>query len=397
MNTTPTQLRKPPLTTCLILLCCALLFQSTTISAEELSVEAYEIQIAETEQRLAELDAEIAKNRALKKKLQSSVAQAENNVQERSKRIESLNQDIALYNDQLNGLEQKLSEEEKLMVYRKKVLAESLRKTQRVVSASGLKVVLQHDNPSTADRIGVYTDYFMRAQQQAISEQLLAIKKIDTARTEALKNRNWLNHIKSKAAKQHEAHLSTRNTQKKTLNQVEEQITHKTRTVAQLKADQERLQVLMEELKQAQIARSGYFLSNKGNYPMPVNGSIDARFGDIKSVGKIRWSGLFIRAKVGTPVRAIADGETIYSDWLQGFGMLVILDHGDGYMTLYGGNRKVAVSKGAWVESGATIATVGDSGGQKNSGLYFEVRQNAKPEDPEHWISTKDGNLTAKK
>ena len=138
----------------------------------------------------------------------------------------------------------------------------------------------------------------------------------------------------------------------------------------------------MEELQAAEAAASGYFESGRGSLPMPVAGRVDARFGDVKSVGRLTWDGLFVRAEAGAAVRSVADGEVVYGGWLEGFGMLVIVDHGDGWMSLYGGNRDVLAAPGDWVESGAAIATVGDSGGQNVPGVYFEIRRDAEPVDP---------------
>jgi len=163
-------------------------------------------------------------------------------------------------------------------------------------------------------------------------------------------------------------------------------IDEKTRSVAQLQRDQQRLQTLMEELESRQRDASGYFTALKGQFSLPVSGRVTARFGDAKSVGRLHWQGLFIEASTGAAVHAVADGEVAYADWLQGFGMLVILDHGDGYMTLYGGNRSIIPTTGSWVESGSTIATVGDSGGQHTGGLYFEIRHNATALDPARWL-----------
>ena len=193
----------------------------------------------------------------------------------------------------------------------------------------------------------------MAAQNNAIDEQLAALSLIENAHLETVKNRNWLNHIQKKAQKQHDGFAANATATKKELASVESHLSKTHRTVAQLIADQERLQLLLEELKAAQVAKSGYFIAGKGKYPLPVNGEIEARFGDQKSVGKIQWQGLFIASRAGTPVKAIADGEVIYSDWLQGFGELVILDHGDAFMTLYGGNRDVRVKIGDWAESGS--------------------------------------------
>ena len=376
---------------------CTQLGYANDASSGDESLESVEQEIQSTAARLEQLDAEIAQSRALKAKLDKALKVSNERVSEREARIAGLKADVKKYNAQLDKLDAQIAAEQQNVEKRKKVLAESIRRAQRVTSGQGLKVVLQNDNPADADRLSVYTAYFMRAQQRAIVEQYAVLKKIDEARHEALKNRNWLNHIKNKASSQYDSYKTEQAKKKRSIGEVETQITSKTRTVAQLKLDQARLQALMEELRAAQVARSGYFISGQGKYALPVAGTITARFGEVKSVGKLRWEGYFIEAGKGSPVRAIADGAVMYSDWLQGFGMLVILDHGDGYMTLYGGNREVAVKQEDWVESGATIATVGDSGGQKTSGVYFEIRHNAKPVDPKEWVSAKNRIKSAKK
>lgn len=366
------------------------------LAAEE-SIEGVEQEILSTAERLKKLDEEINASRALKEKLTKALSESDKKVGERQSRINGLNTDIKQYNAQLDRLDSQIVQEQSNVELRKQVLAESIRRAQRIAASTGLKVVLQNNNPAQADRLGVYTRYFMQAQQKAIRHQQSSLEQIANARTEALKNRNWLNHIKNKATRQFDTYKGESDQSKQSIGDVQTQISNKTQTVAELKIDQARLQALMEELRAAQVAKSGYFLAGQGTYPLPVAGTIQARFGEVKSVGKLRWNGYFITAAGGTPVRAIADGAVVYSDWLQGFGMLVIIDHGDSYMTLYGGNRDVAVRQEDWVESGATIATVGDSGGQKSSGVYFEIRHNAKPVDPKEWVSTKNGIKSANK
>ena len=382
-----------------ILFFTAVLFWPTLIAAADDSntLEGVEQEIVSTADRLKQLDKEIRASRQLKSELDIALSATNEQVQERQSRLNELDNGIDQYNAQLNKLDEQIALEQSNVERRKQVLAESIRRAQQVTSGRGLKVVLQNDNPATADRLGVYITYFMEAQRRAIFEQQSALAQISEAQHEALKNRNWLNHIKKKASGQHASYKNQRDEKKQSLNDINTQITTKTQTVAQLKVDQARLQTLMEELRAAQVAQSGYFLSGQGSYPLPVNGAVEARFGEVKSVGKLRWNGYFITASRNAPVSAIADGAVVYSDWLQGFGMLVILDHGDGYMTLYGGNREVAVKQDDWVESGSTIATVGDSGGQKKSGVYFEIRHNANPIDPKEWVSAKNAIESAKK
>ena len=381
-----------------LLLCCIALFAIPSITAiAEETLEGVEQDMLSTAQRLKKLDEEINASRALKEKLTKALSETNEKVGERETRIKGLNSDIQQFNAQLDKLDAQILEEQQQVALRKQILAESIRRAQQVASSTGLKVILQNNNPAQADRLGVYTTYFMQAQRQAIRAQESNLQQISNAHSEALKNRNWLNHIKKKAISQFDTYKGESKQKQQTIGEVQSQIANKTKTVSELKLDQARLQALMEELRAAQVAKSGYFLSGQGNYPLPVLGTIKARFGDVKSVGKLRWNGYFITASSGTPVRTIADGAVVYSDWLQGFGMLVIVDHGDNYMTLYGGNREVTVRKDDWVESGATIATVGDSGGQKSSGVYFEIRHNAKPVDPKEWVSAKNSAQSAKK
>lgn len=370
------------------LIASANLLTGTLLLAEDLDeIDKVQQQILQTDERLKALDAKIAESREQKLSLQAAVKAVQGRVGERKTRLQQLDQEILSYDSKLSTLETRVVQERVHLGTRKAELSAAIRHSQKLGSNAGLKMLLQHDDPALADRLNVYTEYVLAAQQLMITEQIRALEIIETAQAAALKDRNWLNYIQKKAKSQHDSFAAEQSDTNRNLTTVEQELADRIRTVSELKADQERLQTLMDELKAAQSARSGYFASNKGGYPLPVDGTIDARFGDVKSVGKVRWTGLFIKAREKLPVRAVADGEVVFSDWLRGFGMLVILDHGDGFMTLYGGNRKVTQEKGTWVEAGSTIATVGDAGGQRASGVYFEIRENAKPVDPEAWVS----------
>lgn len=372
----------------------ALLLLASTgslLANEAKSISDVELQMQETNARLKALDNEIASSKALKADLQKALESATSSVQERKQRLLGLAADIARYEKKLDSLEAQVAQAQESVSAWQQSLAESLRQTQVIGQQSALKIVLQNDDPAVADRLNVYTEYFLKAQNKAINQQLSILKRIKKAKQDTLKDRNWLNYLQKKASQQHQALVTDASDKQRSLGELETGLSQKTQTVAQLRADQERLQSLMDELKALQSAQSGYFEAGRGSYPAPVAGVLKARFGDVKSVGKLRWSGVFIQARNGIPVRAVADGEVVYSDWLQGFGMLVIIDHGDSYMTLYGGNRDVTVPAGQWVESGATIATVGDSSGQNTSGVYFEIRHKATAVNPEEWLSLDSG------
>ncbi|MDR2614393.1 MAG: peptidoglycan DD-metalloendopeptidase family protein, partial [Candidatus Accumulibacter sp.] len=130
---------------------------------------------------------------------------------------------------------------------------------------------------------------------------------------------------------------------------------------------------------------SGAFAALKGRLRLPVRGTVSNRYGGKRQEGST-WKGLFIRAAQGSEVKAIAGGRVVFSDWMRGFGNLLIVDHGDSYLSIYGYNDAVLTQVGDEVRGGDPIATAGNSGGNPESGLYFELRHQGQPVDPQKWI-----------
>jgi septal ring factor EnvC (AmiA/AmiB activator) len=128
------------------------------------------------------------------------------------------------------------------------------------------------------------------------------------------------------------------------------------------------------------------FASLKGKLTWPVQGRLAGDYGQPRGTGTVKWNGVLLETAAGTPVRAVYHGRVAFADWLPGLGLLVIVDHGGGYMSLYGHNEALLKESGDWVEPGEAIAQVGDTGGQSRAGLYFEIRYNGEPVNPHAWI-----------
>ena len=166
----------------------------------------------------------------------------------------------------------------------------------------------------------------------------------------------------------------------------------KEKELQQLLQDETRLTHLLEALRRAlsdippDAGNLKAFSSLKGALHLPADGQIIHQFGDQRQNGKLQWQGMVIKAGAGTDVHAIYNGRVAFADWLRNFGWLIIIDHGDGYMSLYGHNEALYKDVGEWVEQNEVIATTGSSGGQQQSGLYFEIRQNGKPRNPRLWL-----------
>ena len=161
-----------------------------------------------------------------------------------------------------------------------------------------------------------------------------------------------------------------------------------------MQREQTALERLLRELRRAAAAQQfpsdgkSPFAALRGKLGWPTTGRITARFGE-RRAGALKWDGVMIAADRGTPVRAVHRGRVVYADWLAGLGLLLIIDHGGGFLTLYGHNEQLFRAVGDVVSPGDTVASVGDSGGRPSPGLYFEIRQAAKPIDPTPWFRTR--------
>ena len=170
-----------------------------------------------------------------------------------------------------------------------------------------------------------------------------------------------------------------------------DRIRDKESLAARLSTDERRLVELIDALRDSiidtalDIADSESFEDMRGKLPWPVNGDLVASFGTVRDGSGLTRQGVLIGARTGQSVRAVHRGRVAYADWLRGFGLLLIVDHGDGFMSLYGHNETLIRDTGDWVESSEIIATAGDSGGYAEPALYFEIRRNGKPVDPGRW------------
>jgi len=187
------------------------------------------------------------------------------------------------------------------------------------------------------------------------------------------------------------------------LSQISNQITQQQQEINKLENDEKRIENLVNEINKLLVqekpkntlinnklpdaSTSGApFSSLKGKLNLPVRGKLLNSFGGQRSGKHVTWKGLFIQSSNGSDVKAISAGRVVFADWLRGFGNLMILDHGNGYMSLYGNNETLLKQVGDTTRGGDTIATVGNSGGNPDSGLYFELRHKGKPFDPLTWI-----------
>lgn len=290
-------------------------------------------------------------------------------------------------NRALNALDAHSADLEAKRRTQAKLIAEHVGAAYRLTGQDFLKQLLNQESPDEFERMIRYHRYFSESRLDVMAEYQGTLAELEaTDRELEAKKVNQREQQEALSAEQRSLN-SERASRADLISQLDAETESKTAEYERLEADRTRLETLLAELRRRASELDGSaFASAQGTLPMPTDGRIRHAFGSRRADGRLRWHGLDIVAPVGTDVTAVFRGRVVFSDWLRGFGLLTILDHGSDYMTLYGHADSLHKKVGDWVESGEVIASAGNSGGKKEPGVYFEVRHKGEPKDPIGWV-----------
>jgi septal ring factor EnvC (AmiA/AmiB activator) len=253
-----------------------------------------------------------------------------------------------------------------------------------------LKLVLNQESPTTLGRMVVYYDYLNKARGERIGHVSNELRQLETLAMAARDAEAELARVAAASERELAALEASRSRRSRVVEELESALVSADRELESLRADEKRLTDLVNELDDVLRAfPSGAeepFANLKGRLTWPVGGRIIDDYGQVRGEGPLRWNGVVLEAERGTPVRAIYYGRVAFSDWLPGLGLLLIVDHGNRYLSLYGYNEVLLKESGDWVEPGEVLAQVGDSSGRAGAALYFELRHRGEPIDPHAWI-----------
>ncbi|PYC23614.1 peptidase M23 [Aquipseudomonas alcaligenes] len=397
-----------------------------------LSVPAFADDKAQTQKQLEAARADVAELKKLLEKLQQEKSGVQKELQRTEKEMGGLEK-------QVKGLESELkkSEEElERLDQEKKKLQQSRLEQQRLIAIQAraayqsgqqesLRLLLNQQQPEQFSRTLTYYDYLGKARVEQLATFNETLRQLANVENDIVSQQARLQEQKSAldsrreqlaaARKERQSSLAKLNKEYgagdrklKARQQEQEQLTRVLKTIEETLARQAREAEEARRLaaQQAQQARNpasrplplgpavsseganfgGPFAKAKGKLPWPVNGRLVARYGSPRDGdARAKWDGVLIGASAGSQVRAVHGGRVVFADWLRGAGLLVILDHGNGYLSLYGHNQSLLKDAGDIVKAGEAIATVGTSGGQDTPALYFAIRQQGRPSDPAQW------------
>lgn len=273
---------------------------------------------------------------------------------------------------------------------RKTELANQIMAAYRLGRESRLKLVLNQDSPATFSRTLAYYDYFSRSQARQIHELRQVLQTLDQMQIKISTELTALDVVQRNQQAVLDDIKSQREERQVISDKLASQIDSDEARLSELQQNQKDLQALLATLSNAladipaELGRRLGPKDLKGKLPMPVEGRVKHAYGQARSEG-LSWQGWLISAANGSEVNNIAYGRVAFSDWLRGYGLLMIIDHGDGFMSLYGNNESLLHEVGDWLEPGTAISTVG-SGPHNGTGLYFEIRRNGKALDPAAWL-----------
>jgi septal ring factor EnvC (AmiA/AmiB activator) len=324
--------------------------QQTQLQKE---LKRLERDIASAKQRLRDIDAELREQRQAQQQLQA----------------------------ESRALNQKLERQ-------KQLLSQQLRASYTPSQQQTLKLLLNQSSPAEAGRTLAYYGYFSRAQLHTIDATRASIDKLQETDAKLQQGRDRLEALKQQQLQEQNTLAERKSTHKTVIGKLDSRIQGNQRSLATMMADEEALAKLMRELE-AKRAKSKNVPDSsklKGKLQWPTPGKIEHSFGEPRNQGRMTWQGMMISGTEGQEIRAIAPGKVVFADQMRGYGLLLIIDHGNNLMSLYGHNQRLYKVNGDSVGANETIAALGSSDNGDEAALYFELRHKGKPVDPEKWL-----------
>lgn len=376
------------------LLCAALVFSTSSYADEK-------AEMAKLQKEIEALQKELQQVQGTRSSLQKELQKSEQEINKLQQKANEINKELKQQNNELNQLKNERSQLEQAKKKQQGEIAEQMRAAHKLGEQSEVKVLLNQESPDQLSRIMKYHSYFMEAHTHKMQGFMETIARIDALTPEIEKKTLELGAMQAQLDEQRQQLKSRQNDRQKALAKVNNQFKDKNQQLTQLSEDRRRLQALLERVTQ-RVATSGAvnspayvplpaggekFSQRKGRLPWPTQGSMIHRFGSARIAGQINWSGAYIAAPMGNQVIAVHHGRVVFADYFGGHGLLVIVDHGEGYLSLYAHNQSLLKKAGEPVRAGEAVASVGNSGGQTSTGLYFEIRHQGRPIDPGGWLA----------
>jgi septal ring factor EnvC (AmiA/AmiB activator) len=350
-----------------------------------------EAELQEVREKISQLKKSMDRRAAERDKITASLQGAEVRISETRIYLADLERQRDFSVRKKAGLDAELLDREARLVAESDALAAQVRAVYTNGGQERVKLLLNQQDPTELGRLLVYYKYmsdYRGEQIEGVAENIAALTLL---RAETADEENRISRLARTQAAELAELDETQQERQLLLASLNTQIEREGSAINRLAAEEQDLARLIAELTSIlsdyPITSEEPFSTLRGRLTWPVAGRLIHDFGQPRASNTLKWNGVVFAAPRGREVRSVYHGRVVFADWLAGMGLLVIVDHGEGYMTLYGYNETILKSTGDWVAPGDVIATVGDSGGQAEAGLYFEIRKGTSPVSPRRWVS----------
>ncbi|MCP4598767.1 peptidoglycan DD-metalloendopeptidase family protein, partial [Neptuniibacter sp.] len=319
-----------------------------------------------------------------------ALRQSEVKIGKLAKQIQALDKQLSGLGNHAENLEEKRDALRKELKKRALLIEKQIAQQYQMGKQARLQLLLTQRDPETLDRVIRYYDFVNDALKQDMQQFQKKLADLTGTERELSDTEKKMVVKRDQLKLEVKALQTSRQKRQYTLAQLKKTLSSDEAKLKQLKLDQKRLQAVLNEIEKSLnfatlVKDDKSFRELKGKLPWPLKGRVRQNFGTVRN--NIRYDGIWIQAKESAPVKAVHHGRVVFADWLRGYGLVLIVDHGSGYMSLYGYNQSLLLDTGDWVSAGDTIATAGSSGGRVDNGLYFAVRYKGKPSNPKRWLN----------
>ncbi len=355
-----------------------------------------ERELEEVRERISDLKKSMDRGALQRDRVTSELQAAEIVIAEKRQRLRQIEHERDNAARKKADIDARMVETESALVAESEQLARQLRASYMSGRDEKLKLFLNQQDPATLGRMMTYYDYLNAHRIGNIDAVKVHMKELSRLAAEAAEAEAHLTEIAERRYSELGELNDAQEHRRELLAALKRRLSDESREIDRLAAQEKDLARLIAELTSIladyPISSEQPFSEFKGRLTWPVAGTLLHDFGQPRVGDRLKWNGVVLGAPRGREVRSVYHGRIAFADWLAGLGLLVIVDHGEGYMTLYGYNETILKDAGDWVAPGDVIATVGDSGGRPQTGLYFEIRRGTKPLNPGVWVTRRPGS-----
>jgi septal ring factor EnvC (AmiA/AmiB activator) len=339
---------------------------------------------------IGKIQAEVASTRDQRSEVNKEIQESEKSIQAVMRQIDEINALVADKKTSLPEMEKQAAELEKSRSQQEQLIASYLKNAWINGNEGYLKLLLSQQDPQQSARMLRYYQYLNNARAAKISEYNQTLANLQMVRASIAGTNEELQVKQRELLEQQSVLASAQQQRQQVLAKLDATLSERGKELERLEQEKIELALLLEELRRSLSNLSlgtdqEAFKDRKGKLGWPLDGRIVQTFGSRHNLGDLTWEGVTIAGEAGADVHAIHHGRVVFADWFSTSGLLLIIDHGDGYMSLYAHNQDLFKTVGEWVAAGETVAAVGNTGGNRDYGLYFEIRHNGKAENPSLW------------